>query len=176
LRAVSETRLQIFRWLHCGVCRDTYKLRGYRKLLRSVESGLQIQSYTFIMSKTKNILSKKNQNPVSQNQTTELKLVRLLQDDLEWDSNPIARVQTLFELFDTIDREEVLGSSVPVNDTEIDDRDEEALLQDLDKWLKDHSSSSTDESEKRDWLLSSKSTESSKSKEDSKGNRYARKL
>jgi hypothetical protein len=127
------------------------------------------------MSKTKNSLAKQALNPVSQNQTTELKLVRLLQDDKEWDSNPIANVQTLFELFDIIDKEEALGSSGPATDLDIEDRDEEALLQDLDKWLKDHSSCSTDESEKRDWLFSSKSAESGKAKDDSKGNRYARK-
>ena len=127
------------------------------------------------MSKNKNSSSKKALNPVPQNQTTELKLVRLLQDDLEWDSNPIANVQTLFELFYIIDKEEAPGTSGPANDLEIEDRDEEALLQELDKWLKDHSSCSTDESEKRDWLFSSKNTETSKSKDDSKGNRCARK-
>jgi hypothetical protein len=127
------------------------------------------------MSKTKNSSAKQALNPVSQNQSTELKLVRLLQDDIEWDSNPIANVQTLFELFDIIDKEEALGSSGPPSDLDVEDRDEEALLQDLDKWLKDHSSCSTDESEKRDWHFSSKSTESCKAKDDSKGNRYTKK-
>lgn len=127
------------------------------------------------MSKSKNSASKKAAVPVSQNQTTELRLVRLLQDDLEWDLNPIANVETLLDLFDIIDKEDVLGSPDRAKGLDVDDRDEEALLQDLDEWLKEQSSCSTDESKERDWLFSSKSADSNKSRDDSKGNRYARK-
>lgn len=126
------------------------------------------------MSKNKNNAAKKVAHSASQTQTTELKLVKLLQDDLEWDSNPIASVQTLFELFDILDKEDVTGSTTPANDLETEDRDEDALLQNLDNWLKDHSSCSTNDDEKRDWLFSSKSAESGEAKDDSKGNRYTR--
>ena len=105
--------------------------------------------------------------------STELQLVKLLQDESEWEVNPLRCVTKLLELLDEIEIGDGFDSvrRGPAENSPL--RDEEALLLDLQKWLDNQSSSSTNEERGRDWQLSSKNPVGDTSASDAKGNRYS---
>jgi transcriptional antiterminator Rof (Rho-off) len=105
--------------------------------------------------------------------STELQLVKLLQDESEWEVNPLRCVTKLLELLDEIEIGDGFDSARrgPAENSPL--RDEEALLLDLQKWLDNQSSSSTNEERGRDWQLSSKNPAGDTSANDAKGNRYS---
>lgn len=100
--------------------------------------------------------------------TTESKLLRLLQDEKEWDINTFFSVQRLLELLEHLDAEDSASKPAVGSPKETQERDDEALLKDLQKWLGDHGSCSMSASQERDWQLSSVKTPPNT---DSRGNR-----
>lgn len=122
--------------------------------------------------KGKKVASKNTSTSVPPVQTTESKLVRLLQDDLDWDLNPLGNVQKLLDMLETIDREDGTEKQVKVEALDTPKRDDEALLIDLQTWLNSNSTCSQNEEEVRDWQFASKSIDSVESAADSKGNRF----
>ena len=104
--------------------------------------------------------------------STELQLVKLLQDESEWEVNPLQSVTKLFELLDDIETEDGLDNVHRGPAENPPPRDEEALLLDLQKWLDNQCSSSTNEDRARDWRLSSRCPAGDTSINDAKGNRY----
>ena len=103
--------------------------------------------------------------------STELQLVKLLQDEPEWEVNPLRCVTKLLELLEEIEIGDGFDSvhRGPAENSPL--RDEEALLLDLQKWLDNQSSSSTNEERGRDWQLISKNPAGDTSANDAKGNR-----
>ena len=104
--------------------------------------------------------------------STELQLVNLLQDESEWEVNPLRSVSKLFELLEDIEIADGIDSVRGGPAENLPPRNEEALLIDLQKWLDNQSSSSAIEDKGRDWHLSSKSPTGDTLINDAKGNRY----
>jgi TPP-dependent pyruvate/acetoin dehydrogenase alpha subunit len=110
-------------------------------------------------------------------ESTEFTLVRLLQDDQKWESDPLENVEKLLNLLEVIDREDSDKFSQKFSkkggkDTEIESslRDEAARLSRLHDWLSNHSSISQSQ-QRNDLQFSCGETETGGLNSDFKGNR-----
>ena len=91
---------------------------------------------------------------VRHSKMTEETLVRLLQDDVKWELQPLVCVEELLSMLEHIDDATVDESSERREYTRslVDD---EACLTALQEWLKNHSNCAQNDKQEEDWKFSS---------------------
>ena len=113
-------------------------------------------------------------SPLSRTDTTEVTLVRLLQDNLSWDLQPLQCVKKLLEQLNHIDNGVSNSSREDREETNTTGNDDQECLNSLQSWLKNLSTCSTNKDNVQDWKLCSHQITSDGTIADSKGNRYYR--
>lgn len=135
-------------------------------IYQTVQSLVQFDSMKGTMKAGKKSASKS----AGYSKLTEEKLVRLLQDDIKWDLQPLLCVGELLDMLDHVDDLTVGEYSEGRVDNRAS-RNEEECLKTLQDWLRNHSTCSRNDNDEQDWKFSNSSTGLDGTSPDPKGNR-----